>query len=273
MALAIILCHPIVLPAAQPNPTITDALGRVVRLPDRTERIACLYAFSGHVVAMLGKADQIVAVSNGLKRDILFCKMFPGVTRATVPKRQGAINIEALIGARPDVVFVQSQTGQDPATADRLDALGLTWIAIDFHTMAQQRNAILMIGKAIGALRKAKSYNAYYTNCIERVSRMVAMIPLENRPKVFHATVEPNRTSPRQSLPSDWLAQSGLNNVITMDPDRLAGGNKQVGMEQILLWNPGVILANEPGVANFIMRDSQWSAVRAVRCGRVYQMP
>lgn len=38
------------------------------RLP---ERIACLYAFTGHVVTMLGRGEDMAAIVNGLKKDVL----------------------------------------------------------------------------------------------------------------------------------------------------------------------------------------------------------
>jgi iron complex transport system substrate-binding protein len=39
------------------------------------------------------------------------------------------------------------------------------------------------------------------------------------------------------------------------------------------LWDPEAILANEPGVAAYIRNNPEWSAVSAVRNGRVFQMP
>ena len=259
--------------AAEGKHTIVDALGRSVTIPAKVERIACMYAFTGHIVAMLGKADHIVAVSNGLKRDILLAEMFPAIAKAVVPKIQGAINIEELTGARPDIVFIQSQTGNNPAMADKLDAVGLTWLAVDFHNMAEQRATIAMIGKAIGATQKADDYNNYYLSCIDRVHQMVADIPPESRLRVYHSTVEPNRTSPKNSLPSDWISAAGVVDVTSRDSAGLLNGNDQVAMEQILFWDPEVILANEPGVTDAIKKSPKWAPVTAVKNNRIYQLP
>jgi iron complex transport system substrate-binding protein len=252
---------------------IVDSLGRNVAIPSKVDRIGCLYAFTGHVVAMLGKADCIVAVSNGLKRDVLLTDMFPAIDNAVVPKYQGAINIEELTAVGPDIVFIQSEDGRNAALADKFDAVGLKWAAVDFHTMAQQRDVIAMIGKAIGAAEKAVAYNRYYLRCIERVSEATATIPFEKRQRVYHATVEPSRTSPRNSLPSDWIAVAGVVDVASQDPSGLINGDYRVSMEQILLWNPDIILANEPGVADVIGKDPRWAPVSAVKQDRIYQLP
>lgn len=252
---------------------VVDSLGRSVTLPSKVDRIGCLYAFTGHVVAMLGKADNIVAVSNGLQRDVLLTEMFPAIAKAVVPKVQGAINIEELKAANPDIVFLQAENARNSAFTDKLDAVGITSIAVDFHNMAQQRRVIAMIGRVVGATETATLYNQYYLRCIDRVRQVTSTIPIEERPHVYHATVEPYRTSPGDSLPSDWLSTAGAVNVAALDPVKVHRGGQQVGMEQILLWNPDIILANELATAHAIREDPKWAAVTAVKRNRVYQLP
>jgi iron complex transport system substrate-binding protein len=253
--------------------TVIDSLGRTVTLPAECKRIACLYAFSGHVVAMLGRADAIVAVSNGLKRDVLLTDMYPAIRRAVVPKYQGAINIEELVTVSPDIVFVTAETGRNAAEASKLDAFGIAWIVVDFHSMREQQRVIRMIGQAIGSEEKAVAYNTYYRGCIDRVQAALAGSATDERVTVYHATVEATRTSVRNSLSTDWVHTLGVENVVERDSGWLLDGGHHVSIEQILLWNPDVILANEPGVTAQIRTEPRWSAMRAVQTGRVYQLP
>jgi len=252
---------------------VIDSLGRRVSITAECKRIACLYAFTGHVVAMLGRADAIVAVSNGLKRDVLLNDMYPAIRRAVVPKYQGAINIEELATVRPDIVFVAAETGRNKAEARKLDACGITWIAVEFNSMREQQRVITLIGQAIGAEEKAESYNAYYRSCVDRVQAGLADIAPEKRVSVYHATVEATRTTPRNSLSTDWVHALGVENVVERDAKRMLDGASQVSLEQILLWDPDVILANEPAVTAHMQTEPRWSAMRAVKSGRVYQMP
>jgi len=112
-------------PGAGTSARLTDSLGREVAVPDSVDRIACMYAFTAHVTAMLGRADDIVAVSNGPQRDVLLTSMYPSLRNALVPKLHGAINIEKLVRTRPDIVFVAAETGRNTAEAAKLDACGL----------------------------------------------------------------------------------------------------------------------------------------------------
>ena len=59
--------------------TFTDCAGREVPIPDSTERIACLYAYTGHVAVLLGCEEQIAAVVDGLKRDALMQQKVPDI--------------------------------------------------------------------------------------------------------------------------------------------------------------------------------------------------
>ena len=248
-------------------------MDRHVALPATVNRIARMYAFTGHVVALLGRADDIVAVSNGLMRDVLLTTMYPTIRKALVPKFQGAINIEELAESKPDIVFVDAETGRNQAGADKLSACGLTWIVVDFHSMKEQQQAIAIIGQAIDASEKATAYNRYYQSCINRAKNATGAIPPESRIRVYHATVEPTRTSRFSSLPADWIRAAGAHNVANQSPGRLLDGKHRVGIEQLLLWNPQVILANDPAAVASIKENPKWSAVAAVENGRVFQMP
>ena len=46
--------------------TVIDYMGREVTIPKEVNRIACLYAYTGHVVTMLGAGNKIVADEYGL---------------------------------------------------------------------------------------------------------------------------------------------------------------------------------------------------------------
>ena len=198
------------LPASVPAManSVTDSLGRRVTIPARVQRIGALYAFTAHVVAMLEKADRIVAVSNGPKRDILLTRMHPEIKKALVPKYQGAINIEELARAGPDIVFVSSETGLNEAEAQKLDTFGIPWIAVDFRTMEEQQAVVAMIASAIGAREKAQAFNDYYRKCLARVHRAVSGIADAQRVRVYLATNEPTRTGTAKE-PSFGLAQGG----------------------------------------------------------------
>lgn len=254
--------------------TVTDSIGRQVVIPAKVERIACLYAFSGHVVAMLGKSSNIVAVVDGLKRDVLLTDIAPDIKNARVPTSSGAINIEELLNTRPDIAFISSDTAQNEGEVEKLRKTKIPYLVVDYRNISEQQFAIQMIGQAIGAGDRALSYNAYYQSCVERIQEKVKDIPQKDRVKVYHSVNEATRTDVADTLPADWLNIVGANNVSVGESLRVVKGNKYIAsLEQILLWNPQVILVNEAGVDDYIRENPQWSNINAVKNGKVYQMP
>ncbi len=253
--------------------TVVDFLGRQVAVPDRVERIGCLYAFSGHVVTMLGRGNDIVAVVEGLKRDALMRELCPRIDDALVPASGGAVNVEELLNARPDLVFIRSETAANEGEAAKLQKTGIPYLVVDYRNMKEQMDIVEMIGQAVGKKEKARQYNEYYQRCIDRVQERVKDIPPDKRVRVYHSINEATRTDARDTLPADWTQAAGVINVSVNEQLRFLEDKYFAGLEQILLWDPEVILVNEVGVVDYIMTNPQWSALSAVKNNKVYQMP
>lgn len=252
---------------------VTDSIGRTVEVPVGPKRLATLYAYSGHVVTLLGHGDSIVAVNRGLQRDILFNRINDKIATAVMPVVSGNINIEELLAAKPDLAFVQGNVARDEKETEKLDKAGITYLAVDYNTIEEQIYTIDMIGKAIGAEEAAAKYIKYYRDMMDLVSSRVADIPEEEKVRVYHSVNQATRTYGRDNLAADWTQLAGAINV-TLDQElRLVSNEYYATLEQILLWDPDIILVNEDGVADYIMTNSQWSPLQAVKNKRVYQMP
>lgn len=252
---------------------VVDSMGRTVRVPAHVKRIACLYLFTGHVVTMLGRGRDIVAVSYGLKRVSLLNRICPEIMKASVPKVQGSINIEELLEARPDVVFLPGDTAGNPQDMAKLAQFKIPAIIVDFNSIQTQQEAIRIIAKAIGETGRAQRFIAYYNACIRRVRSHTRQIPLDRLPRVYYSVNEPLRTTLANGLTANWLQLIGCINVARGRGQHLLEGKNYSSLEQILLWNPDVILANEPAAVKTIRHDSRWSVLRPVRDGKVYCMP
>lgn len=253
--------------------TVTDCLGRQVTLDREPRRIACLYAFAGHVVTMLGASDRVVAVVEGLKRDRLLTMMEPEIKDLPVPSSEGSINIEELIACNPDLVFVKRETAANPGEAAKLDKAGIKYIAVDYYDMQEQMDTVLMIGQAIGAEERAQEYVKFYQEQVSLVEERTADLTPEERIRVYHSVNEASRTDAQGTLPADWLDCAGADNVSVSAELKFYENKYYASLEQIYVWDPEVILANEPGVAAYILSHEQWQGLKAVKSGRVYQMP
>lgn len=254
---------------------IVDCIGRSVEIPENIDRIGCLYAFSGHVTALLGEEDKIVAVVNGLKRDKLLTGMFPDLLNKPAPFSEDSINIEELAKLDPDVVFIRETTAANKSEMEKLEAFGIPALVIDSNTIEEQRKSVLLVGEVCGeeALNQAKKYDEFFEQAILTAEGKTKTIKPDRIVTVFHSINEATRTDNAGSLPAQWTALTGVVNISADQELSQLEGKSYAGLEQIYKWDPDLIICNEPGVAGYILTDQKWAGLQAVKNNKVYQMP
>lgn len=254
---------------------VEDCIGRKVEIPNKVERIGCLYAFSGHITAMLGEEDKIVAVVGGLKRDKLLTDMFPDILEKPVPFTEGSINIEELIKLNPDVVFIRTTTAENKGEMDKLNSFGIPALVVDSNNMEEQRASVRLVGQVCGgeAIKKATQYDEIYQKAIDTAIKKSDQLRPNQVVTVFHSINEATRTDVSGTLPAEWTKLVGVDNVSAEEELNILEGKMYAGLEQIYIWDPQIIVCNEPGVGEYILTDSKWSGLQAVKNQKVYQMP
>jgi len=253
--------------------TVKDCAGRQVQVPKDVKRIACLFAVSGHAVVLLGKGDNIVSVVEGLKRDIVLKEICPSIDKASAPQASKAINMEELVKSKPDVAFVDLQTSFNKSETEKLDKFKIPYVVIDFNSIKGQREAIGLIAKVIGDTDKIKKYDELYDRCVNLVTDRIKDIPKDKRIRVYHSVNEATRTDPKDSLSTDIIQMAGGIDVSADEKLNLIEEKYFASIEQILLWNPDVIMVNEQGVDQYIIKNEQWKNIKAVKDNKVYKMP
>ncbi len=253
---------------------LVDCAGRTVEIPRKKDRIACLYAYTGHVAILLQCEEKIVAVVDGLKRDNLMQMKIPGLYELSAPYNSGAINIEELAAAKPDLIFLRASNLQDEGELEKLDGLAIPYVVVEYVTMEDQKQSIRIMGQALDRQDEAEAYLSYYETTISMVQERLAALPEDQRKTVYHSVNEVVRTDMPGTLSYQVLEAAGCKNVVTADQElRIDGEKGYASVEQIYLWDPDLILVNEPGAWEYFRTDAKFSGLRAVREGAVYQLP
>ena len=253
--------------------TVVDSMGRQVEIPDRPQRVACLFTNTGHIITMLGHGDTIVAVSNGLKRDKLLHQIEPDVAEATLVKRGGAVNFEEVLKLDVDLFLMPSDMYQDEGLVRNLDQYRIPYVVTKFDSIEAQMDLVGLMGDIFNEKEEAQAYVSMYEEIVGEVSAITDQIEAEDRPKVYHCLVEATNTVQSNTLPSQWMSLAGGNEVSV--GENLAQDKEKyyATLEQIVLWNPEVIFCNEDGVDGYILSKDQWQSIEAVKQDRVYVMP
>ena len=262
-------------PAAPPTGVIvTDCAGRTVTVPEQVDRVACLYAYTGHVAVLLGVEDRIVAVVNGIKRDELMQRKVENLDDLPCPYSSGSVNIEELAATKPDLVLLRVENLADAGEQEKLDGMGIPYVVVDYVTMEDQLYSIEMMGKALGRADQALAYTAWYRDTVAMVRERLSAVPEAERVRVYHSVNEVVRTDIPDTLSYEILAAAGCQNVVASAGELRLDGNKgMTTVEQIYVWDPDVVLVTEPDAAAYFNTNEKFAGLRAVREGRVYQLP
>lgn len=254
---------------------ITDAAGRVVTLPARVTRVADPWHANNATVLMLGGADKLVATTVQAQRQPWLQRLYPRI--AAVPAAfdaSGDVNLETLIGARPDVILMAWDGGALPKWADAVTARGIPFVLMPNTSLAGLQTTVKLTGEVLGSeeARVASDFNAFFAANIRRVLAKTANLPAASRPRVLHtATAGIVAIDGRDTVIDDWIRIAGGVNAADV-----AGNGRPVTLEQIVAWNPDVIIvgsAPNPANRQAILDDPRWRQIEAVKRGRVYANP
>ncbi|MBF9014148.1 ABC transporter substrate-binding protein [Oceanispirochaeta sp. M2] len=252
---------------------ITDSFGREVLIPESVERVACLYAFSGHVTTMLGCGEDIVAVVPGLKRDKMLNQLNPSLADAAVTTLDGVVHIEELLKMEPDLVFLKGESARLEAEVEKLERFDIPYLVIEYKSIEEQMEAISIIASALNREEKGREFNHYYQQTMDRVKNLLSSLPADKRIRVYHSVNEAVRTDAAGTLPAEWLEICAVDNVSIGETLKFRDNKFFASLEQIYLWDPEVIICNEGGVDEYLLSNEMWGGLKAVKNKDVYQIP
>ncbi len=253
---------------------VVDSLGRKVEINGEVKKVAAFYPLAGHAFAMLDRNIEIVAVSQGLKRDVLLEELNPSLTNAVIAGSGREVSIETLMEQNPDLIVVTKNMVSNEGEKQKLDHSNIPYLVIDYTNITEQQEVISILGKAIGKEKKAKEYNNFYKDTVSIVKERVKNIPESERASVFHSISEATRTETKGTISSDWINTVGLINVTEDEKLNLFENTKYfVSLEQLYIWDPDAFLVNDIETAKYMMSDDKWAGLDAVKNEKIYPLP
>lgn len=194
--------------------------------------------------------------------------------------KNNTANIEEIIKIHPELIVSMGAIDDTYiSSADRIQKqLGIPVIMVEGALSTMDRS-YRFIGDIVGEKTRAKILGDYCKKTIETVERLIDNIPPEKRPKVYYAEGPRGlETDPKGSFHTEALDFVKGFNVAEV-PALSGYGRSRVSLEQILVWDPEIILVgNDKETVNVsfygsIFTDTGWAGVRAVKNKRVYQIP
>lgn len=254
--------------------SFTDDAGRTVEISERVERVMAagppaavlLYALAPEKLA-----GWVTTPSEDAKSFIAEpYRELPAHGRLT--GRGGTANIEAALAMRPDLILDIGTVDETYASlADRVqEQTGIPYVLIEGRfdgTVETLRKA----GELLGEEERAGELSAYAEDAIARLETALEGVPQGERPRVYYGRGPDGlETGLAGSINMEVLDAVGATNVARSAG---SGGLANVSVEQVLSWNPDVILTLDPVFHEAVRSDPLWAGIDAVENGRVYRAP
>ncbi len=186
--------------------------------------------------------------------------------------RGSTVSTETLLSLQPDLVLdAGSVNPLHQSGAERVwQQTGLPYLLIDGRLRdhpAQLRD----VGRLVGVSERGQELADLATRILELVDTVMAANHGEAAPRVYYARGPDGlETGLGGSINMEAIELAGADNVAAQAG---RGGLTRVSMEQILAWNPQVLLTQDAGFARRVRDDRLWRSVSAVRQGRVHIAP
>lgn len=255
--------------------TFTDSAGRNVELPATIERIAPSGQLA-QIVLFAIAPDMFVGITNKWSAS---AEKFLDTQYYNLPilgQFYGAenLNLEEIAKVNPQVII---DIGETKATIiEDMDGISnqiqIPTIHIEATTESMPQ-AYRTLGKLLNREKEAEALAEYCEQTYSKTQAIMQAVGDENKVKLLYLSGENGlNVIAKGSFHAEILDMVSDNAAIIENPSSKGTGNP-VDMEQIVLWNPDVILFAPGSAYSTVGSDPAWQKLDAIRSGHYYEVP
>lgn len=256
---------------------ITDMLGRKVDVPDVIEKVfgtappatLMVYAFDPKMVVGLNaklKANHQKYLDPCMQQLPVIGGWFG----------QGQVsNLETLVRAQPDLVLVWMwhQSAINEKIERALKPLKIPIVYMIQDTLADYPATFRFLGALFNRPSRAEALAQYAEQTLAAAGRVRDTYSSSDPVAVYYAEgTDGLSTECHTSIHAQLISLSGAENVHHCTAQNIYGMQK-ISMEQVIQYNPQVIVTHEPLFFNNVMNNPRWQNIRAIQGNRVCQIP
>jgi iron complex transport system substrate-binding protein len=266
-----------VLPLAAQARDIVDMNGRTVTLPETISKVVAvsppgtylLYAIDPRLIGGL----NFPLWQNEKKYTIKDYGKLPVIGGLAGQSRN--INREVLLQVKPD--FIVYWSWKDDAISNKflesLAPLHFPLVSVRLNSINDYPEALRFLADAVNRKERGEALSKYAIDALSEARTISARIPDDKKITVYYAEgTDGLSTEPAGSLHAELIPLAGGINVHKGEAlDHY--GMEKISMEQLLLYDPEIILIKEKTFFDTVYSEPRWKNLRAVRNKHVYLIP
>jgi len=257
---------------------VTDSFGRQVTIPARVDRVISTCPTLTTIVYML--APEKILGWNLKENRHYMLPQYQSLPAVGGWFGQQSGNYETLISMKPDVILYETILDEPGAAGlevvrERQRKFGaIPVVAISGSgDLARMDGAIGLIGDILNVREKARDLVAVHQAVRQKISRGLEGLRSNDRVRVYYAERPDGlSTDPSGSRHAVQIDMCGGVNVAdcALKPGMALA---RVSLEQVLQWNPKVIIAEQESVYHAIAKNNLWAGNACVPEKRLYLTP
>lgn len=258
---------------AQDTRIFTDSVGREVELPAQIERVALSGPMAQIVVFSLAP-DKLVGIASAWDKsaeEYLDTAYYQLPVIGQLYGGKGELNLEELLRVDPQVVIdVGEPKGSIVEDLDGLqEQTGIPFVHIT-ATLSTMPEAYTLLGELLGMEAEAAERADYCRTVYDSISAKAAGL---TKKKVLFITGEEGLgVIAKDSFHAEVVDLLADNAAVVDEPSSKGTGN-EVDMEQLLNWNPEIILFAPESIYDRVAELPEWQALDAIKNGTYYEIP
>jgi iron complex transport system substrate-binding protein len=251
--------------------TVTDMAGRTVTLPSEINSIATFGAIGviNTFVESMGCGDKICnemtprfTKSDKWKMQYEFAPQIKGAP--VLQNADDAILMEEVLELKPDLCLVMSKDLIEP-----LEKNGLNVIYFEWKQTEDVKTAVTLMGEVLGKQEIAADYIKYFDKMVAKAGDLTASLQKDDKKTVLYGNI--TKLSQPHVIAEWWIAAAG--GISVTDNGRDGGASFDYTIEDLLVWNPEVMIVTDKKMINEIKQDSRFKDVTAVKNDEIYYIP
>ncbi|MBN1815239.1 MAG: ABC transporter substrate-binding protein [Anaerolineae bacterium] len=264
---------PTVRPLGGETVTVVDSLGNEVLIPAGVQSVASMRSGITEIICALGECDKIVAVDEMVKDGTSYgefvTRVHPELMELPAPYAGRDLSVEEILRIGPDLVLHGGYGRIKQAEALMKQAPGLPVVIAHFETIEQYMDDIRIVAQCIDAEERAEALIVYLQGELDEITARVDDVPEGEKVRVFYGGHEIDHGYTPDTFEHAQIVLAGGVNVA----QELSGWLPDVSPEQLLVWDPEVIVVLNGADVEAILNDPQVASVSAIKNGRVHALP
>ena len=251
----------------------TDSLGRTVRVPEIITKVAVSGPLAQIVLFALCP-DKLVGIASAwdpTAEQYFNSEYYELPLLGQLYGGKSEMNLEALLSSGAQIVIdVGEPKGSAAEDLDTLsEQTGIPFVHITAATDTMG-TAFLLLGGLLGMEEEAETLAAY---CEETYAKALALASRAEKANALYLLGEAGLNVIARGSYHAEAIDLMCNNIAVMDNPSSKGTGNEVDLEQIMLWDPDVILFAPESIYASVGDMEEWQSVSAIASGRYYEVP